>query len=94
MPLLLRHAYLWFRELSSARTCGMDANPISFVEIESWSRLVGVRPTPDDVRLIRALDNTWRKVRQEDEASTPVTATGEPDHEVVAERLRRSLGIL
>lgn len=48
----------WFAELSAARaSSGFAPSPISYGEIESWSRLTGRCPTPFEVRLLRALDN-------------------------------------
>lgn len=54
-------AYLldWFSALSSRRTVGMAANPISYAEIEAWSRLTDTRPTPWEVSILVRLDDAF-----------------------------------
>ena len=37
----------------------MQANPITFVEIEAWSRLMCVDITPVEVEMIKILDNSY-----------------------------------
>ena len=67
LPILLRHVWFWFCELSGSRSSGMAANPISYTEIEAWGRLTGRRPDVREVRLIVMLDSVWRSVHGEDE---------------------------
>jgi len=47
--------------ISSTRQSGMGTNPITFAEIESWSRLNGVSLNPWEVDMIVAMDNTATK---------------------------------
>ena len=53
---------LWgaFLALSRARTCGpAGPNPISFTEIEAWSRLTRTPLEPQHVEIITAMDAIW-----------------------------------
>lgn len=56
-PKLLGYLWVWFCELSSARTSnGYRLNPITFPEIDAWTRLMGVRPTPWETSVLRRMD--------------------------------------
>jgi hypothetical protein len=49
--------WVWFCELSSARSSnGYGLNPITFPEIDAWTRLMGVRPTPWETSVLRRMD--------------------------------------
>ena len=53
----LRYLLDWFFELDAGRGGnGFGLNPISFADIEAWSRLTGARPLPWEVRAIKAMD--------------------------------------
>lgn len=56
LPAALSHVWGWFIELSRARTVGMAANPITWADMDAWSRLTQARPTPFEVSLIQDLD--------------------------------------
>lgn len=56
------HVLAWFGELSNARRCGLAGmEAIGFADVEAWSRLTGARPTAREVRLIRGLDDLFRR---------------------------------
>jgi hypothetical protein len=56
-PKLLGYLWVWFCELSSARTSnGYGLNPITFPEIDAWTCLMGVRPTPWETSVLRRMD--------------------------------------
>jgi hypothetical protein len=56
-PRLLGYLWVWFCELSSARSSnGYGLNPITFPEIYAWTRLMGVRPTPWETSVLRRMD--------------------------------------
>jgi hypothetical protein len=58
----------WFLELSAARPGAFSGvSPITFEAIEAWARLTGARPRPEEVRLIRKLDDLYREVIAEKE---------------------------
>lgn len=53
---------LWsaFQALSRARSCGYAGpNPITFAEIEAYSRLMRIPFTPEHVRALRTMDDLW-----------------------------------
>lgn len=51
------HLWEWFWSLDAARPSnGFGANPITYSEIEAWARLVDAEPSPDEVRVIKAMD--------------------------------------
>jgi hypothetical protein len=53
----LAHVWLWFCELAGARQgSGFGPLPLAWSDIAAWQRLTGANPTPDDIRLIRTLD--------------------------------------
>lgn len=54
--------YLWsdFLELNDKRTNnGYTVNPISFQEIDAWSRITKTKITSNDVRIINKLDSIF-----------------------------------
>jgi len=54
-----RVAYLWrwWSELDRGRRYGMNgAEPLAFLDIESWARLSGRRPTHTDIESLIAID--------------------------------------
>lgn len=58
-----------FVELSSTRTQTMSGYaPISFSEINAYLALSGLRPSPWEVRVIRALDRIYLEETSRDEA--------------------------
>lgn len=50
-----------FEELSLARPGPMGPEPISFQQIESWSKINGVEFSFWEVNLLRLLDRIWMK---------------------------------
>jgi len=57
----------WFYDLSSTRTVGMALNPISFTEIDAWSRLTGNKPSIWEVSAIKQLDTAFLQSCNEDQ---------------------------
>lgn len=71
IPDALGHVWGWFTELSHARTAGFSgANPISFLEIEAWSRVTGTKLKPSEVFLLRQLDDVFLNVVNQRPAPT------------------------
>jgi hypothetical protein len=93
LPVGGKHIWTWFCELSSSRSSGMSANPLSFLEIEAWCRLVGVRPNPTEIRLIKALDASWLAIQHEkiDEDATPLKADGTIDYDAIEDRFMAAM---
>ncbi len=56
LPELCQRLWEWFGELAATRQNGFAANPISFMEIDAWSRLTRTRPALWEIKAIRALD--------------------------------------
>lgn len=55
-------AYLWnwFSELSNSRgSSGFGPNPISFLEIDAWSRMMHTKIWPHEIKIIQALDRVY-----------------------------------
>jgi hypothetical protein len=74
-PVLLRHVWAWFSQLSNMREWG-DGSPraIRASEIAAWSQLTGNRPTPREINIILDLDIRFRNITAEtDEGDTAQT---------------------
>ena len=80
-PVDLMYLYEWSIGLvgrSGVNQTGL--NPLSYSEIESWSRVTGNRPDPEEVEALIALDSVMRhpetEVKKEEEPPklTPVAA--------------------
>jgi hypothetical protein len=65
MPSGLQYLAGWFGELAGSRASGFGVGPITYSEIEAWSRLTGRSPDPIEVRAIRALDYATRAIAHE-----------------------------
>lgn len=66
MPAECVHLWRWFVELSAARgSNGWGPNPISYLDIEAWSRLTRTIINPAEVRAIIALDQAFLTERAE-----------------------------
>ncbi|WP_435052260.1 phage tail assembly chaperone [Geoanaerobacter pelophilus] len=73
MPAEVEHIWTWFQELSATRGGGFGPAPITYQEIEAWSRLTGNRPTPWEVTQIKMLDAeyfAWQDEKAEKETSS------------------------
>lgn len=57
-------AYLWlfWCELHAARGCGMQQNPISWPDIDAFSRVTKERLEPWEARAIRAVDDAYYRI--------------------------------
>lgn len=65
-PELLEHVWRWFLELSNARAPALvGVAPIAWRDMEAWARLTGHRPSPEEVALLRRLDDAFRAVMAE-----------------------------
>jgi hypothetical protein len=58
-PEAMAHVWGWFCDLASGRTCGMGPNPITWEGMAAWCTLTGNRPSPWEVRALRALDSAY-----------------------------------
>lgn len=70
LPHNVEHVREWFFELSKRRHSGPEA--ISWAELKAWCELTDTWPSPDEVRMLTALDqayisavNDWRKWQRE-----------------------------
>jgi hypothetical protein len=60
LPKLFYYSWHDFLELHNARSSnGYSANPIGFLEIESWSRLKNISLSSNEIDIIRQLDNLY-----------------------------------
>lgn len=54
------HVWQWFLEISAGRgSNGFGANPISWPDIDAWSRLTETIIRPSEIRAIKVLDGIW-----------------------------------
>lgn len=63
--------YLWrdFIELNNARTSnGYTLNPISFIEIDAWNRLMNKRVTAQEISILKQLDAVFMNHYQQQQA--------------------------
>jgi len=60
------YVWEWFLELCMGRQPGYRGPAaITYLEIASWSSLTGIRLTPDEVAILKALDMVFLKVSEE-----------------------------
>lgn len=60
IPSAAAHVFEWFCDLSDARGGnGFSLNPVSYAEIAAWSALTGARPSPWEIKAIRAMDAAY-----------------------------------
>lgn len=64
-PPALAHVWNAFARLSARRATGYGISPISFLDIEAFQRLSGLRLMPLEVRMIEELDDLYRSVMSE-----------------------------
>ena len=55
----------WFWELDGGRQSGMSQNPLLWSEIESWGRLMRIKPAPWELTVIKAMDRAYLGVAAE-----------------------------
>jgi hypothetical protein len=56
----------WFDELHRTRSnSGFGQNPISYAEIDAWSRLTNIELTPLEVSAIMRLDSAYLNIQAE-----------------------------
>ena len=61
LPECAKHVWDWYQELDSKRTWGMSsANPISFLEIDSWSKLTKNNLLQWELDAINSIDTAYR----------------------------------
>lgn len=61
IPWAGRRVWGLFVELNATRTPGMSTNPISYLEIESWSRMRREPVRPFELDMLRTLDAAYLK---------------------------------
>ena len=66
LPYVVEHIWAWFQELNATRGGGFGPGPITWAEIDSWSRRTGIEPTPWEARMVRMLDREYLKVPAEE----------------------------
>ena len=77
----------WFCELDAARAGnGFGSNPITFVDLEAWSRLTGRRFRPWEVDVIRSLDMAVMTMRAK-RAEKDRQQSGKPSGEIMMDDL-------
>ena len=70
-PDLFEDVWSWFLELHITRPRGMGVGSISYQEISAFGTLRGLDLLPDDVRLIRSIDNLYLKAEAEKPSEKP-----------------------
>lgn len=59
IPDFYSHAWGWFLDLNSSRQSGFSSNPISYTEIDAYSRLMMIDMDRDDVEAIKIIDSVY-----------------------------------
>jgi alpha-ketoglutarate-dependent taurine dioxygenase len=60
IPENLEHVWNWFWSLHYARTHSANGpNPITYSEINSWSKLTNTKVRPTEINILRRLDTTY-----------------------------------
>lgn len=58
IPQPVRHVWGWFNEL-------YNGEPLSYTEIMNWCQLLRQKPTAAEVRLLKSVDNAYRRVKND-----------------------------
>lgn len=59
-PETLEYIWQFFKELETGRSSGgMSVNPISYPDIDAWSRLKNIVLTPFEVDVIKMIDSVF-----------------------------------
>jgi hypothetical protein len=66
IPMAGRRLWGIFIDLNASRASGMGPSPISYVEIEAWSRLRREPVRPFEVTMLRALDRAYLEAARAD----------------------------
>jgi len=76
-PQQLEYLITWYWDMASGRQSGMSVNPLSWAEIESWGRLLGIYPDQWEVRTLREMDRAFLEhVRKKSSGSSKPKHTG------------------
>jgi len=72
----ITHIWDWFLELTATRgSNGFGVNPITYTEIDAWSRLLKTEPSPLEIELIKIIDSVYlEKVAKDSESETKKSA--------------------
>ena len=65
--------YVWrdFLELNDARTSnGYTVNPISYLELDAWNRLMNKQVTAQEISIMKQLDSVFMSHYQKQQAAT------------------------
>jgi hypothetical protein len=60
LPECAAHVWIWFFQLSNRRTMGMAMNPITWPDIDAWSRLTGIKPRQWELDALTGIDDAYR----------------------------------
>lgn len=57
LPKSCTDVWKWFLALNSSRGSGLSVSPISYTDMKSYFDLIDIRPTEDEISLVKLLDN-------------------------------------
>jgi len=62
--------YLWaiYCELDATRAVGMSLGPLTYTEIDAFSRLTATRLTPFEIGVLRAVDRAYFEHRAKEQS--------------------------
>ena len=69
IPSSCLHVWHWFLQLDSSRNSGMQANPISYADIQAFFQLYNVQPDDWEISLIKELDKIALKHHNKNKSS-------------------------
>lgn len=78
LPWQIEHVWRWFGELCAGRA---GLAPLTYPDIDAWSRLTGAMVRPSEVGLIKRLDYLWLKLmaaKQAQPANQRVASGSDP----------------
>lgn len=77
-PAAVAYLLQWFAELSRGRPVGMGLAPLSWCEIDAWSRLTGTRLQHWELRALLALDGAWLRAAAKGRPKPAARAPAQP----------------
>jgi hypothetical protein len=84
------HILEWLLEIGIFESNGYGPSPLTYREIEAWSRMTGIMPTYEETRFIKMLSREYcsQYSKSSDRDSAPPYTTEKVNQESVSDRVR------